>query len=87
MKLVLLGARELLPPCLQGYPHLSEGGHNAIVFVYFAKYNLKILLCHQSETPPFGRRFVLMGKRSVIIDTALSVNSSFVTKGCIERDD
>ena len=46
---VAFDARGLLPPCLQGYTHLPEGGHITIAFVHFAKYNSKILLCHQPE--------------------------------------
>ena len=31
---------------LRWSPSLPEGGHITIAFVYFAKYNSKILLCH-----------------------------------------
>ena len=34
---------------LRWSPSLPEGGHITIAFVHFAKYNSKILLCHQPE--------------------------------------
>ena len=50
---------------LRWSPSLPEGGHITIAFVHFAKYNSKILLCHQPEVPLTKGSFCLVWRYAV----------------------